>query len=279
MEGSPYREAALACPDCGAGPVRPFLRRLVCDACGGMLIGVADLAAALGHIASEQLVVAPGEPGERACPRCQRPLAACALAVGDTAIAGAFRVCERDGVWMPGGTLEAMFETLGREGHGRVVTPAHYGGVGTWIPLARRFAPRAQASPAYVSPLRDRRLACPACRVALLPQGELWPCPDCAGVFVENAALAGMIGELTGQPGSLPPPGGAAGPRACPVCGEPLSVESFGAVAIDRCAADGIWFDVDELARALHEIAEPPRGGLAGWLRRLWFRSGSPSAS
>jgi hypothetical protein len=127
----------------------------------------------------------------------------------------------------------------------------------------------------FVSAHKDRRLGCPACKeTALSYQGHRWGCATCAGSFVENAALAAMIAEMSQQPWAAPAVSGAPGDRACPLCGAAMLVELLEAVTIDRCADHGVWFDDEELQAALHHAGAPPLG-IGGWLKQLFHRHGS----
>ena len=127
----------------------------------------------------------------------------------------------------------------------------------------------------FVSAHKDRRLGCPSCKeTALAYQGDRWACATCAGAFVENAALAAMIVEMSQQPWDAPAVSGAPGDRACPICKTPMIVEVLEAVTIDRCGAHGVWFDDTELQAALHH-ASTEALGLGGWLKHLFHRHGS----
>lgn len=127
----------------------------------------------------------------------------------------------------------------------------------------------------FVSAHKDRRLGCPSCEeTALDYAGDRWTCATCAGSFVENAALAAMIMEMSHQPWNVPPVSGAPGERACPICNAAMLVEVLEAVTIDRCVAHGVWFDDTELQTALHHVSGDPQG-IGGWLRRLFHRHGT----
>src|SRR5262245_48547712 len=79
----------------------------------------------------------------------------------------------------------------------------------------------------FQSALRDQRLACPDCAGrALEHQGDRARCLRCAGVFVETAALAQMIGEMTDAPWEPAPASTTASQRACPACAGAMTIES-----------------------------------------------------
>jgi len=94
------------CPWCSS-PLRPFLRRLVCDRCGGILIERADLAGQF-HARVEAL---PDTPTERWCPRCRRRLQACLLSIGEETLFDDVWMCSRDGLWLNGGLLESVLSS------------------------------------------------------------------------------------------------------------------------------------------------------------------------
>jgi len=129
-----------------------------------------------------------------------------------------------------------------------------------------------------VSAYRDHHLACPACGDrALAYVGSRWACEACRGSFVEYAALAAMITEITFEPWDPPPMSGAPGERRCPICSEAMHVDAIEATAIERCGDHGVWFADHHLEEALqhassapHHAAGAPTHGIVGWLRRLF---------
>src|SRR5215217_6711075 len=97
----PFRGPAFECPACGAS-LREFQHRLVCDGCGGMLIGVADLTSAIADLTADARGVQlhDEEKTQKACPRCHGQLVQCKLAIiGYFELEDVFKRCERDGVW------------------------------------------------------------------------------------------------------------------------------------------------------------------------------------
>src|SRR5688572_29823489 len=65
----------------------------------------------------------------------------------------------------------------------------------------------------------DQKLRCPACGDReLVFMGDRWTCDGCHGLFVQTAALAALVEEMTGQPWQAPAVAGAPGSRSCPVC-------------------------------------------------------------
>ncbi|MCA9679178.1 MAG: hypothetical protein KC464_29380, partial [Myxococcales bacterium] len=120
----PYRTATLRCPACQDTLLRSFLHRLICDRCHGLQIQPDDL---MGQIGTGDLVdLVDREATTRVCPRCPQPLTACALRVGDVDLGHGFARCPRHGLWLDGGQLEHVLETIARHGHMGV------GGRGKW---------------------------------------------------------------------------------------------------------------------------------------------------
>ena len=62
-----------ACPTC-ANELRAFQQRLVCDACDGIFMPLADLAAGIHDLTSIEpgLTFVDERPGKRACPSRRR---------------------------------------------------------------------------------------------------------------------------------------------------------------------------------------------------------------
>ena len=307
-----YRSSAFKCPVCSEAPLREFQDRLVCDECGGMLIHADDMTASLHELdaSTDKLEVAPVERSSAICPRCSQPLQSCTMQFGALSLGGMFLRCERDGIWFPRDAMTSIFARVSRRrtfrGSGMSsagggvsgsagsfianMPSAHSGMSGAMASIANAFGGGGSASAGlaisnwgvkrprvvtlYVSAHKDRRLGCPACKeTALSYQGDRWACSTCAGSFVETAALAGMITEMSHAPWEAPAIAGAPGERCCPICNTKMVVEVLEAVTVDRCTAHGVWFDDTELQSALqHASGEPP--GLGGWLKRLFHRHG-----
>lgn len=112
-----------------------------------------------------------------------------------------------------------------------------------------------------MSTYRDTFDRCPRCGIALTDARSARGCPQCGGLFVDEAILTEMIREM------LPP--GPLGrlqlallqreedPIGCPSCGEQMAQTGLMGVPIDRCAKHGVWFDRDELGAALHRTGAP----------------------
>ena len=263
---------------------------------------------------SDVLAFIDEQPAPQGCPRCHHPMVTCAIELGTLRLAGTFLRCASDGIWFPRDAMTALFARVSRRGGfrglGAVGTgggrggvsgsgapsvanvPSGHGGMsGAMASIQNAFGGGAPASGGlaisqwqarrprvhtlFVSAHKDRRLGCPSCKeTALAYRGTRWECATCAGSFVENAALAAMVSEMSQQPWDVPVMSGAPGDRACPICAEPMIVEVLEAVTIDRCAPHGVWFDDTELAAALEHASAEPRG-IGGWLKQLFHRHGT----
>ncbi len=290
----PYRSSGLVCPHCPGMPLREFQQRYVCDNCQGILIGFDDLISAIEDAASttQKLAYRDDKPTELPCPLCEKALIACRLTViGDRTfkLKHDFLRCDRDGLWFPEGALASLLAKISRRWGGgpsfetaasgtrttgldglpvRSYSPATNGlRISHWHERGRRRAPTLSPVNAYA----DRRLPCPVCTDApLMFQGDRWTCATCLGAFLQDAALLGLVSAMTDEPWELPAPTGAPGPRACPVCTQPMHVETT-EVTIDRCAGHGVWFDAGELATALEHAGGLHHAGVGAWVKRLFF--------
>lgn len=113
---------------------------------------------------------------------------------------------------------------------------------------------------------------CPRCREPHLSrvqvgEHEITECTRCTGVFVDHTTLdrltkasdadrsARMRPVAPAASTSLPPQPVAYLP--CPTCGVIMNRKNFGDISgiiLDVCKAHGVWFDAEELARALQFI-------------------------
>jgi Zn-finger nucleic acid-binding protein len=299
-----YRTSGFMCPSCENSSLREFSNRLVCDECNGMLIEEDDFAASIHELdgKSEALAISDEEPSTQACPKCTRAMTSCHLAVGGLKLKGAFKRCDRDGVWFPRDAMTAAFARASRSVAGRgsggsangfsgvpgttatggmngalqSISSAFGGGVAASDRLAighwRDSRPRVHTL--FVSAHKDKTLGCPVCKETKLTfVGDRWACATCDGCFVEDAALAAMVMEMTNAPWDVPPMTGAGSDRMCPVCEAPMTVEVLEAVTIDRCSPHGVWFDDTELQTALHHASAPP-AGVGSWIKQLFHRHG-----
>ncbi len=112
---------------------------------------------------------------------------------------------------------------------------------------------------------------CPACGdTAVLTSRRLdeaavavLECPRCAGLWLGRKVLGHLLAQARREAppdGGLhrapPNPGARQDPayRPCPDCGQLMHRLNFGrrsGVIVDSCAAHGVWFDAEELARIL----------------------------
>ena len=71
----PYRDELATCPACAA-PLRRFGERLVCDACTGIFLDVADFTRSLVDLTQDVVAIAftHDTASTRACPRCATPM-------------------------------------------------------------------------------------------------------------------------------------------------------------------------------------------------------------
>lgn len=265
---------------------------MVCDSCQGMLVSNKDLAESIHELGVEmatELEAGDIEAGSVACPRCAKTMQSCTLRLGTHALKGRFLHCETDGVWLSQDQLVGELARGSRKGHAgggtglssaasafAAVAPkgsaaAAAAGVGRAFTQNQR-TPIGYAPPrvriAFVSAFKGRELTCPSCTSKLAFRGDQWVCPDCAGAFVENAALVAMVQEITQSYWEIPASAGSEGKRACPACGTKMTVEKYHSVEIDRCAADGVWFDEAELQAMLIDSTAPKSTG--SWLSRLF---------
>lgn len=112
-------------------------------------------------------------------------------------------------------------------------------------------------------------LPCPACGATLTGMSaagrRLDRCGACHGVWIAEPVLAEMFAEMShGKVTEVPFDRTYEGPsrRGCPSCAQPMPNLTIGLVAVERCAAHGVWFDHEELERTLHGAAPPPRPGV-----------------
>jgi Zn-finger nucleic acid-binding protein len=125
--------------------------------------------------------------------------------------------------------------------------------------------------------MRDAFATCPRCQTALDPRGDRAVCGACQGLLIGEARLSQMIADLLGDqvsdrgwsgkvavPEPLPLEERAARSDqvlTCPRCAAAMETKRLHEIAIDRCAAHGLWFDRDELEQALQRAAAAGRMG------------------
>lgn len=112
---------------------------------------------------------------------------------------------------------------------------------------------------------RDTFESCPRCGTALIDARAARGCATCGGFWVEEPVLTEMVLEMLPVPPAqlsrlqLAVLERMGDPLACPTCGAPMEATAIHLVSIDRCAKHGVWFDRDELARALERVGDPAR--------------------
>jgi Zn-finger nucleic acid-binding protein len=82
-------------------------------------------------------------------------------------------------------------------------------------------------------------------------------CP-CGAAWLSEDKLVEMAQDMKGGLVALPWQSRDGAPRACPHCSAPMATVALDGVALDRCAAHGIWFDADELHKVLSHAATFP---------------------
>jgi len=95
--------------------------------------------------------------------------------------------------------------------------------------------------------------ACPRCAKPLDTTHPSALCHHCRGLWVVEASVAEMIAEMQGKtvPDVVAFAPGDGEHLACPVCARPMEPGTLEGIAVDRCTADGFWFDADELGEIL----------------------------
>lgn len=126
-------------------------------------------------------------------------------------------------------------------------------------------------------------MKCPICQAPLVEAGRTNRCATCDGAWVREDVLVAMLEQSASTLVTLPWRANAEDHvRPCPECAVAMQTVALGTVALDRCAAHGIWFDAEELAallgqakkfRASERDLDQARGehdGLLGRLARLF---------
>ena len=269
--GDPYRQASGTCLQCKL-PLRPFGARLVCDDCGAMLIELSDLESAITDLDSEHMTLAfaEREAVPERCPRCEQAMQAAALHRGREQLLPRVVHCAKHGAWLPGGVLVSLFAVIGHRAPPRMsANSTQTGGlrIGAWQSKARQ---RERA--VLVDPHAGSALACPGCGGVLGFAGDRHTCTRCGSALVADAALAEIVGELTGAPYEVPAIDGAASAQTCPVCHDALTAQELATARVLRCAVHGVWFPPGSLEAALAALAgAPPK--LGGFWSRLFGKS------
>jgi len=118
----PYRDPEiLVCPACEAG-LRAFVRgRLCCDACGGVMLPLADLTNAIAEDVGRPPVLAFVDLGRRArkCPRCNELMHESQLTAAVDELQERLEPqldrCIEHGVWFDADELAKVLEVVRRD--------------------------------------------------------------------------------------------------------------------------------------------------------------------
>jgi Zn-finger nucleic acid-binding protein len=108
---------------------------------------------------------------------------------------------------------------------------------------------------------RESNWLCPRCGTALedldAMGNRFLTCAQCRGAFVDPSTLARMFAEMGGATPQATPID-AARALPCPGCAQPMArarlTHAEGAVEVDTCGKDGMWFDTRELEQTLEAV-------------------------
>jgi Zn-finger nucleic acid-binding protein len=108
-----------------------------------------------------------------------------------------------------------------------------------------------------VSAYRDRYEQCPRCRVDLVTAGSVRSCPRCNGHWVSVDVLREMAQAMVdaGATAKIQLVADRHPHLPCATCEVPMETWALHGVAVDRCAAHGLWFDRTELEAVLYATA------------------------
>ncbi len=123
-------------------------------------------------------------------------------------------------------------------------------------------------------PYRDQQLSCPACNAPLREIQTRHACDRCNGMFLPLADLGRAIFEMTSLEPRFEYHDEKPGKRTCPCCRVAMTTCKLRVIledevekprpTLDRCAAHGIWFDDEELAKVFEKVASKGYGGGVG---------------
>jgi Zn-finger nucleic acid-binding protein len=128
-------------------------------------------------------------------------------------------------------------------------------------------------------PFRDRTMGCVRCggplELARSQRRTFRRCGACRGAWISHDVIRGLFHEMIhgAEPRYQSAP--ATG------CGEHLSRTLLVGIRVDRCERDGVWFDQNELAQSLENLAtgareQPPAEEAARSLLDEFFSSARP---
>ncbi len=99
----------------------------------------------------------------------------------------------------------------------------------------------------------------------------------CGGAWLADAKIVEMAQDMKGTMVTLPWVPRTGDHRACPVCTKEMLTVSLVNVALDRCAAHGVWFDANELQEVLSGANKLPDLILDGPNVKLGHGSSAPA--
>ncbi len=210
-----------------------------CKKCGGWVGVAGHAAAAAGAEPTEHCTCTPPEAGAARCPSC--------------------------GAWAPAAARQCSFchVELASVRCSRCFA-LHYAGATVCSACGLTLGLEGTLGPVSGS--------CPRCRDATLTrvqvgEHEVTECTRCTGVFVDHTTLDRITKASDAQRSARMRPVASASaaplPRQpvtylpCPACGVVMNRKNFGEISgiiLDVCKAHGVWFDAEELERALQFI-------------------------
>lgn len=123
----PFRDQHHKCPSCNE-ELREFRGRWACDACGGVLMNLEDLASGIYDMTSIQpgLTFVDERAGTRACPICDAPMSECRIRIQledehakpKTKSDPKLDRCAAHGLWFDDEELGAVLATVSGKGYG-----------------------------------------------------------------------------------------------------------------------------------------------------------------
>lgn len=119
----PYRSASGACPACNSA-LREFHTRLVCDACEGIMMSLADLSHGIFDMTSLEPALSFDKEadGKRQCPRCDQAMKRCEVRIELEGHIEKPHVeldrCDAHGLWFDKEELGRVLEKVAGKGYG-----------------------------------------------------------------------------------------------------------------------------------------------------------------
>ncbi len=124
-------------------------------------------------------------------------------------------------------------------------------------------------------PYRSMAQLCPDCSEALrelkCSGNNFGLCPRCKGVWVPQNTLEKLFSQSAAGTGGTPHS------RLCTICKSTTTQIQIDGIQVERCEQHGVWFETDELTRAVYSMKRPrdlPRSPSIAILRELLERIG-----